>query len=1089
MKCRRCQHENLSAARFCQECGTQLARACAGCGSTLPESAKFCPQCAHPVGEPTIDSSPSPADPVKRETSGGERRQATVLFADISDYTQICSSMDAEHVQALLDRFYAAIDPTIAAYGGNVIDHAGDGVLAVFGAPIAYGNDPERAVRAALEMHAAASRLTDVSGRPLRLHIGIASGEVVASVLAGGATPKYTVTGDAVNLAARLDAQASAGETLVSQSVYRTVQGLADAADLGERAVKGFDAPVRVYRIGSLNQATIARLPLVGRQAELRQLAGAIDSTRETRTGVAVAIRGDPGIGKSRLVEELSQRARAQGFAFHLGHVFDFGVAKGQEALPALIMDILGVASHAPEADRRAALQRGIEAGLVNPRHETLLADLLGAHQRADLQSIFDAMDNATRTRRTAEAVADLALSAAGMQPRVVVVEDIHWASPVVLACLAALAMVTRECPLVLAMTTRFEGDPLDRHWRAASHGTPLLSIDIGPLRPDEARALAGGVVELSNRFALECIERAEGNPLFLEQLLRNARESMDGSIPPTIQSLVLARMDRLAPADKLALQAASVIGKRFSLEALRFLVENDTYQCDALTATDLARPELGDYLFAHALIQEGVYSSLLNSRKRELHLKAAEWYREQEPLLWAEHLDRAQHPDAARAHLTAAETEAARFRFDSALHLAQRGSELARDNNLRYSLATVRAEVLHELARTRESIAAFEEALDAATTDEQRCRAWIGIASGYRTTGEVTQAMRALDHAQPIAEREQLWTACSRIHSARGNLHFAQGEVSACGSEHERALEYARRAGDLECEAHAWSGLGDHSYGLGHMVTAADRFQRCVALCGEAGLLRFEIPNLVMLGHSLAWGGNGDAGLAIIRQAVDLSSRIGLPQTEIMVLESIAFALVFRGEFAEAREWLQRGIPLARQAGARRYLAVDCLLMVACLNGLGRGAEARLLLDEAFEICNEIGMAFIGPSLLAAKAGATTDPAERRKLLADGEQLLSADGLAHNRLMFYRDAIEIAVKDASWDEVLRLSETIEQSVPDEPPAFATFVGARGRALAQLALRGREPEIIGKLTELRGKLQRAGQGGLVPGIDAALMAR
>jgi class 3 adenylate cyclase/tetratricopeptide (TPR) repeat protein len=1009
-----------------------------------------------------------------------------VVFADISGYTQICASMDAEHVQALLDRFYAAIDPTIAAYGGSVIDHAGDGVLAVFGAPIAYGNDSERAVRAAFEMHRAASGLSYGSDRPLRLHIGIASGEVVAAVLSGGTTPKYTVTGDAVNLAARLDAQAGAGETLVSESVYRTVQALTDTTDLGERAVKGFAAPVRVYRIASLNPATVARMPLVGRQAELRQLAGAIDSTRETQTGAVIAIRGDPGIGKSRLVEELSQRARTGGFAFHVAHVFDFGVAKSQETLPALVMDILGIASHAPEADRRFALQRAIDNGLANPRHETLLADLLGISQREDLQAVFDAMDNATRTRRTAEAMSDLALNAARRQPRVIVVEDIHWASPIVLACLAALAMATRESPLVLAMTTRFEGDPLDRHWRAASHGTPLLSIDVGPLRPDEARALAGGVVELSNRFALECIERAEGNPLFLEQLLRNARESLDGSIPPTIQSLVLARMDRLPPADKLALQAASVIGKRFTLDALRHLVDNDAYECDALTATDLARPESGDYLFAHALIQEGVYSSLLNSRKRELHVKAAEWYREQELPLWAEHLDRAQHPDAAQAHLTAATAEAARFRYDNGLRLAQRGWELAPDDDLRCSLGMLRAEVLHELARTHEAIAAYEQALQSAGDDLQRCHAWIGIAKGHRTTGAIAPAMDALDRAQPIAERRELWTACARIHSTRGNLYFAQGKVSSCGTEHERALEYARRAGDLECEALAWSGLGDHAYALGHMRSAADRFRRCVALCREGSLLRFEIPNLVMLGHALAWDGEGGAGLATIREAVDLSSRIGLPQTEVMVFESIAFGLVFRGEFSEALAWLERGIALARQAGARRYLAVDCLLSIACLNALGRGTESLSLLTEALEICNEIGMEFIGPSLLAAKAGASVDPVERRKLLKEGELLLSADGLAHNRLMFYKDAIEIAISDADWKEVLRLSEAIERCVDREPPAFATLVGARGRALAELALHGRNPASEAHLAELREKLQRTGLGALASGIGREL---
>jgi predicted ATPase len=155
--------------------------------------------------------------------------------------------------------------------------------------------------------------------------------------------------------------------------------------------------------------------------------------------------------------------------------------------------------------------------------------------------------------------------------------------------------MATRERSLVLAMTTRFEGDPLDRNWRAASHGTPLLAIDVGPLLQDEARVLAGGVIDTSHRFARECVERAEGNPLFLEQLLRNARESEGGAIPPTIQSLVLARMDRLPTRDKLALQAASVIGKRFTLDGLRFLLEDESYRCDTLITTDLVRPESGD--------------------------------------------------------------------------------------------------------------------------------------------------------------------------------------------------------------------------------------------------------------------------------------------------------------------------------------------------------------------------------------------------------------------------------------------------------------------------------------------------------------
>ena len=1024
--------------------------------------------------------------PGKRATPEGERRQATVLFADISGYTKLCTSMDAEHVQALLNRFYALMDPTVEAFGGSVIDHAGDGVLAVFGAPVAYGNDTERAVRAALEMHAAAAQIHDATGEPLKLHIGVASGEVVAAIMSGGATSKYAVTGDTVNLAARLDALAESGDTLLSESAYRSVASLVDAEDLGEKAVKGFEARVRVFRVRALRRGGVDRLPFVGRHAELRQLAGVLDSVQETGTGIAVVVRGDPGIGKSRLVEELRRRAQPRGFACCVGRVLDFGVGKGQEALPSVVAAILGLPGRAPEPVRRSALERKLESGLVAPEHEALISDLLDLEQRADTQAIFDAMDNPTRMRRTAEAVADLAVRAARVQPRLIVLEDVHWASPLLLSCLAAMAMATRTCPLVLAMTTRFEGDPLDRHWRAASHATSLLTIDVGPLRPEEARMLAGGVVESSNRFATECIERAEGNPLFLEQLLRNAAESETGSIPPTIQSLVLARMDRLPLRDKLALQAASVIGKRFTLEGLCSLLEDGGYRCDSLVAMDLVRPEGGDYLFAHALIQEGVYSSLLNSRKRELHLKAARWYGEREPVLHAEHLDRAQDPGAAAAYLAAAEEEAHRLRSDTALRLAQRGWEIAEQRELRYALAMLRGELLREVARTRDSIEAFEQALLTAADDEQRCHAWLGVAAGHRITGDTAQAMEGLDRVQPIAERLELWVACSRIHSTRGNLYFVQGKVAACGREHQLALDYARRAGDLECEAVAWSGLGDHCYAEGRMTTGLGYFQRSVELSRQAGLMRVEIPNRCMVGHCLAWNGEANAGLEEIRGAAELAHRIGLAQIEVMALESLSFALILRGDFAEAESWLGKATAVSRQASARRYLAVNTLLLAACRRAQGNLVAARELVEEALKISKEIGLAFLGPSLFAAKASAAQDPTERQHWLRQGEAMLEGDCLAHGRLMFYRDAIDLSLEQRSWEEALRLTDALEEFVRREPLRFAELVAARARGLVALARRGPEPEIIARLKSLRDQILRAGLGGLVPGIDAAL---
>jgi class 3 adenylate cyclase len=568
MKCPRCQHENRAGAKFCEQCAAALARFCINCGGPLPETAKFCPACAHPVttsperDTPPMGAGAAPSGP----TAEGERRQATVLFADISGYTSLCAAMDAEQVQALLSRFYGITDPAIQAYGGHVIDHAGDGVVAVFGAPVAYGNDGERAVRAAIELHGAAAQLVDGAGKPLQLHIGIASGEVVAAVMTGGAQPKYAVTGDAVNLAARLDAKAQAGETIISDALHATISHLVEADALGAVEVKGFDQPVRVWRVRAVQTSGAERRPFVGRHSELRQLTGALETAIESGAGVAICVRGEPGIGKTRLVDELRARAAARGYACHTGHVLDFGVGRGQDAIPVILKDLLQIDARADEAARRSAVERGLREGRIEPEHEVHINDLLDLPQRAEMQAVFDAMDNATRTQRAAEAVATVVQRAALEQPRLIVIEDIHWASPALLRHFARLTISATQSAVVFVMTSRIEGDPLDKVWRASAHGSPLMTIDLGPLRAEEARELAGGFIEASNRFAASCIERAEGNPLFLEQLLRNIQESEAANIPPTIQSLVLARMDRLGAHDKQALQAASVVGKRSTL-------------------------------------------------------------------------------------------------------------------------------------------------------------------------------------------------------------------------------------------------------------------------------------------------------------------------------------------------------------------------------------------------------------------------------------------------------------------------------------------------------------------------------------------
>ena len=1090
MKCPRCQHDNRAQAKFCEQCAAPLQRHCSNCGSTLPESAKFCSECAHPVA---ASVAPERAERLVAAVSSapvgeGDRRQATVLVADISGYTALCARLDAEQVQALLAHFYDLTDGIIANYGGHVIDHAGDATLAVFGAPVAHDNDAERAARAAVDIHAQAAAIADPTGRTLSLHIGIASGEVVAATIASGAQPKYAVTGEAVNLAARLNALAQAGQTIISEPMWRSVARVFEAQPLGEVAVKGFVKPISVWKVGGPRRARAEGRSFIGRQTELRQLLGILDALEETRSGLAVCVRGDAGIGKSRLTEELRQHAQARGFGCHTGWVLDFGVGKGQDAIPAIVKDMLEVGIQADEADLREAVQRALASGLLAPDQKMLINDLLELPQPDELRVAFDAMDNATRTQRMGEMIVGIVQRCALQRPRLVTVEDIHWATPALLRYLGLLTRTAADARVVLVMTSRFEGDPLDKGWRASTHGSPLMTVDLGPLRAEDAKALAAGLMEGSNRVALECIERAEGNPLFLEQLLRNAVESQAANLPASIQSLVLARMDRLGPRDKAALQAASVIGKRFSLDAVHALVDDAEYRCEALISGDLVRPEGADYVFAHALIQEGVYSSLLNTKKRELHRRAAQWFGEREPILRAEHLDRASDPEAAPAYLAAAKDQAQRFRHEPALRLAERGTEVALEASVRSALWLLRGDLLREAGRSNDSVQAFQNALDCAANDEQRCQAWMGIVAAHRATADISAAMAALDQAQAIAQGQSSAAQRSRIHYVRGNLFFALGKSEECRSEHERALDYAQQAGDSECEAQALSGLGDAEYLQARLLTGLEYFRRCVALCERAGFAKVQIPSRVMVGHCLYYANRMDESFEQIRLALEEAQRFGQVQAEIFAQESLGLLLGAKGDFAPAELALLSGIPLARRAQSRRYLSAMLYSLAQVRLAAGAHPEARALLDESLALARQTGPAFAGPLILSGIACVEQSHADAKRALGQGEALLREPCVSHCHLHFYRNAIDVSLHWRDWDEALRYAAALETYVSAEPLPWVALVIERGRALAALGSGKYDDAVLGDLRRIRDEIARVGMLSALPGLDFALAA-
>jgi predicted ATPase len=367
----------------------------------------------------------------------------------------------------------------------------------------------------------------------------------------------------------RLTAAAEKGEILASDDTRRALAERFDYVDAGALEIKGFAEPVRAWRLLDLRAIAREQRPFVGRHGELRLSEAALSACRETGRGQTIFIRGEAGIGKTRLIEEVQRKATEAGFACHAALVLDFGSGAGRDAIRALARSLLGVEVTSHTDVVRAAAATALSSGVVASDDVVFLNDLLNLPQPPELRPIYEAMDAGTRSRGQLDSVARILDHKSRQCPRLLVVEDLHWADPLVLMQLARLTTVVAGHPALLIMTSRIEGDPVDETWRAQVSGASLTTIDIGPLPLYDARALAEALIAANTAFAERCVERAAGNPLFLDQLLRHADESQAVAVPGSIQSLVQERIDRLDSADKTAVQAASVLGQRFAGSAL----------------------------------------------------------------------------------------------------------------------------------------------------------------------------------------------------------------------------------------------------------------------------------------------------------------------------------------------------------------------------------------------------------------------------------------------------------------------------------------------------------------------------------------
>ena len=885
---------------------------------------------------------------------------------------------------------------------------------------------------------------------PVSAHIGIASGSVVASGMGSDQHSEYTVIGDAVNLAARLQDMAEGGETLVSEAVQRFLGDRLEGDARGGVAIKGFAEPVRVWRVRDLAAPTASRRALVGRDSELRQFDAALADCVEHSRGQVVYLRGEAGIGKTRLVDEFADHAAARGFACHTGLVLERGTGSDRDVVGAITRGLLDIGPEANEAVRIECVNAAVEQAWLDDRQRVFLHDLLGLPQPADLPGIYDAMDNGPRIEGKLAVVARLLECAARRRPVMLRVEDLHWADGSLLSYLSRAAAVTAQAPVLLVMTSRIEGDPIGQAWRAAARGAALTTLDLSPLRAADALEMALAALPDDEGLARECVSRADGNPLFLDQLLRNADQVAGRELPASVQSIVLARMDSLKAEDRRALQAASVLGQRFALDALRWMLDAAEQTFEELIRYALLIPDENGLYFAHALVRDGVYASLLTPRRRQWHTRAAEWFASREPAMYAEHLSQAEDATAPRAYMAAARAEIAVYRFEHALALVGRGLAGAADRLDRYELSVLRAEVLQSLGQPRDAIDVLHETLDLAETPGEKRPLWIAIAASCRLLGDTDGGVAALGQAQAVGlgadDRQQ-----AQMHYYRATFHFAAGEMDECLTEHQAALRSAEAIQDPEWRASAHGGLGDAYYARGQMRSALENIRRCIDLAERNGFGRIAIGNQVIVGNVLRYQNELADAVATVTTAAEMARQIENRRAEMYALMLLGEFLMEGNDHKGAEAPLTASIAIAESMGNERFASYPMHHLARARFGQGDRKAALKLLDDAIEIGRRTGIAFLGPRILAAISVISDDPLRRKDVLAEGEAVLAGGHcIAHNHFWFYRDAIDSALADHAWDDAERYAGALDAYTEDERIPWVDLHIKRGRLMAGL---------------------------------------
>jgi tetratricopeptide (TPR) repeat protein len=803
------------------------------------------------------------------------------------------------------------------------------------------------------------------------------------------------------------------------------------------------------------------RLPFVGRAMELAVVEGAARTALATGRGQVVIVRGEAGIGKSRLADEAAARAAGLGLKVRHGAGVEAAIAAVLAASPGL--------AHFEDASGQVAVN-----------------DLLALPQPAGLAALDEAMRCPARLSARGRAARAILARAARERPLLLIIEDLHAAGPRCQDLFAAAAPAAGEGPVVVLATARTDGTP---DWRDRLEGVPLTAIELHPLTAADALTLAGAALGTTDGRAAAAAERAGGNPLLLELLLRAvAAGAAREPLPSSVRAIVQLLLGRLGPADRHLLQAAAVLGVRFRLDALRQVAGDPEADPAALLDADFLRPVGTALAFTHAPLRDAVQSLTPRSRRRDLHRRAAAWSQGRDPAARARHLDAADDPAAAAAHASAAREAWRHHRDDAAARLAERGLELAESRQDRFDLTLVKAETLRRQGDARRAVEAFRAAQPLAGSDDERCAAWLGLAEAMHAAGHRREALAGLAEAEALALAAGLAAALARIHNRRGEVLFTRGETGASRAEHEAALGLARQTGSGGEVATALAGLGDCSFADGRYASAHSRFRGAIEAAEAKALGRLAVavgPKEAFCRYYLL---DLEGARTAAEASVLLAEQAGDHDAAIL---GHTLAVDVHGELCtpgRAAAHAGSAIALAQAAGAPRLEAV-ALAGLARSMLAGDRAGAAAVLERAMALGRRSGPHITCGRILGAMALAVAgEPDRLGRILAEAAEVLPA-GHADDALAFHGAAIDALLAAGDWRRVEDHADSLVRLTAAEPVPWAEFRAARGRALAAHAGGRRDGALLATLSHLAEEARAAGMLASGAALAAAASGR